>query len=151
MDILKKAITKYRWALLVAAVGVLLMLLPTSSEAEPQEPEIIQEETVSLARELEEILSRIDGVGQVKVLLSIAEGERTIYQYDEGTGLDTVIITDENRAQTPVVQQVLPPVYQGAVIVCQGAGSASVKLMVVEAVAAVTGLRSDQISVLKMK
>ncbi len=151
MDILKKAITKYRWALLVAAVGVLLMLLPTSSEAEPQEPEIIQEETVSLAQELEEILSRIDGVGQVKVLLSIAEGERTIYQYDEGTGLDTVIITDENRAQTPVVQQVLPPVYQGAVIVCQGAGSASVKLMVVEAVAAVTGLRSDQISVLKMK
>lgn len=151
MDILKKAITKYRWALLVAAVGVLLMLLPTSSEAEPQESEIIQEETVSLAQELEEILSRIDGVGQVKVLLSIAEGERTIYQYDEGTGLDTVIITDENRAQTPVVQQVLPPVYQGAVIVCQGAGSASVKLMVVEAVAAVTGLRSDQISVLKMK
>lgn len=151
MDILKKAITKYRWALLVAAVGVLLMLLPTSSEAEPQEPEIIQEETVSLAQELEEILSRIDGVGQVKVLLSIAEGERTVYQYDEGTGLDTVIITDENRAQTPVVQQVLPPVYQGAVIVCQGAGSASVKLMVVEAVAAVTGLRSDQISVLKMK
>lgn len=151
MDILKKAITKYRWALLVAAVGVLLMLLPTSSEAEPQEPEIIQEETVSLARELEEILSKIDGVGQVKVLLSIAEGERTVYQYDEGTGLDTVIITDENRAQTPVVQQVLPPVYQGAVIVCQGAGSASVKLMVVEAVAAVTGLRSDQISVLKMK
>lgn len=151
MDILKKTITKYRWALLVAAVGVLLMLLPTSSEAEPQESEIIQEETVSLAQELEEILSRIDGVGQVKVLLSIAEGERTIYQYDEGTGLDTVIITDENRAQTPVVQQVLPPVYQGAVIVCQGAGSASVKLMVVEAVAAVTGLRSDQISVLKMK
>lgn len=151
MDILKKAITKYRWALLVAAVGVLLMLLPTSSEAEPQESEIIQEETVSLAQELEEILSRIDGVGQVKVLLSIAEGERTVYQYDEGTGLDTVIITDENRAQTPVVQQVLPPVYQGAVIVCQGAGSASVKLMVVEAVAAVTGLRSDQISVLKMK
>lgn len=151
MDILKKAITKYRWALLVAAVGVLLMLLPTSSEAEPQESEIIQEETVSLAQELEEILSKIDGVGQVKVLLSIAEGERTIYQYDEGTGLDTVIITDENRAQTPVVQQVLPPVYQGAVIVCQGAGSASVKLMVVEAVAAVTGLRSDQISVLKMK
>lgn len=151
MDILKKAITKYRWALLVAAVGVLLMLLPTSSEAEPQESEIIQEETVSLARELEEILSKIDGVGQVKVLLSIAEGERTVYQYDEGTGLDTVIITDENRAQTPVVQQVLPPVYQGAVIVCQGAGSASVKLMVVEAVAAVTGLRSDQISVLKMK
>lgn len=43
------------------------------------------------------------------------------------------------------------PVYQGALIVCSGAGSASVRLAVVDAVADLTGLGADQISVIKMK
>jgi len=49
------------------------------------------------------------------------------------------------------VQQVNPPTYLGAVIVCQGADSASVRLAIVSAVGSVTGLSTDKITVLKMK
>jgi stage III sporulation protein AG len=63
---------------------------------------------------------------------------------------DTVIVMDGNREETGLVKQVLPPVYRGAVIACQGADSANIRLAIVEAVKSVTGLSSDRITVLKM-
>ena len=41
--------------------------------------------------------------------------------------------------------------HEGAVVVCQGANSAKVRLEVTNALASYTGLRSDKISVMKMK
>ena len=85
-------------------------------------------------------------------MLTVEEGETTVYQYDEtASGKTTVIITDEERAESGLVQQVIPQKYRGAIVVCQGADSASVRLSVIEAVAKVTGLGTDRISVLKMK
>ena len=46
---------------------------------------------------------------------------------------------------------VLSPTYLGAVIVCQGGDSPTVKLAIVEAVSNATGLSADKITVLKMK
>ena len=43
------------------------------------------------------------------------------------------------------------PEFQGALVVCQGAGNASVKLEVLKAVSAITGLSSDQISICQRK
>jgi hypothetical protein len=39
----------------------------------------------------------------------------------------------------------------GAIVVCQGADSPSVKLAITQAVAKITGLGTDEICVLKMK
>ena len=47
--------------------------------------------------------------------------------------------------------QQLYPTYQGAVVVCEGAGSSTVRLAVVNAVSVLTGLSSDKISVVKWK
>lgn len=157
MDIVKKAsefLSKYRYAVLVLAVGLILMLLPTSTKME--EPELDAEqfpqESRDMSAELTQILSMIQGVGKVQVMLTVEEGERTLFQSDDRTSsTDTVIITDENRAEAGLVQQVNPAKYRGAIIVCQGADSAAVRLSVIEAVAKVTGLSSDRISVLKMK
>lgn len=154
-------IKKYRYVVLVLLAGLFLMALP---EGDEEPTETVQEQAAeterSLQDSLEEILSHIDGVGKVKVLLTEAAGEETMYQTDEDitqseTSSDirreTVIITNSQRDETGLVQQVNPPVYQGAIIVCQGGGSAAVRLAVVEAVASVTGLTSDRITVLKMK
>ena len=93
-------------------------------------------------------------------MLTVLAGETTYYHRDEdvsgesGTSSvrqETVIITDSDRNQQPLISQVLSPRYQGAVIVCQGANQSSVKLAIVEAVSKATGLGADQISVLKMK
>ena len=86
-------------------------------------------------------------------MLTVKNGEQTIYQTDiPGTDRqDTVIITDEDRAQNALVQQIISPTYRGAIVLCQGAENASVCLAIKEAVSKVTGLDASQISVLKMK
>lgn len=154
----RQLLGKYRYVILVLLVGIVLMLLPsrqgitkqTNTATEPAE----QKQDVQ--KELSQILSQIDGVGAVHVMLTIAFGEETVYQTDTDTTdnacrIDTVIVTDANRAQQGLVQMKNPPKYLGAIVVCKGGGNAAVKLAVVEAVSRVTGLGADQISVLKMK
>ena len=150
---------KYKYPILVALVGLGLMLLPSEQEpTEPVEPPRAVER--SLEEKLEALLGRIEGAGQVSVLLTEKEGSQTLYQTDSQTDSDdsgsrrtddTVLIEDENRTESGLVRQTLGPVYRGAVVLCQGADDPSVKLAVVEAVRCVTGLGADQISVQKMK
>lgn len=142
-----------RYVALVLAAGVVLMLLPTGSQEKAVAP---AETPPTLQQELEAILGCLEGAGKVRVLLTQAQGERTLYQTDtdvdgDTSRQDTVIVTGEDRSQSGLVRQVEPPVYRGAVVLCQGAGKPSVRLAVVEAVAKATGLPSSRISVLKMK
>lgn len=147
-------VKKYQYVLLVVLLGVVLMLIPQS----PKEPQPVAqtEEAVEpdLQIQLAAILGQISGVGKVEVLLTEAAGADTVYQVDtrqNQDNSDTVIITDRNREETGLVKRILPPVYRGAVVVCQGADSAGVRLNVVDAVKSVTGLSADCITVLKMK
>ena len=155
MDILKKAIDgvkRYRFALLVVLVGVVLMLLPTGHADEEEPAETKPADQATLTEELTAILGQIQGVGNVRVLLTEEAGAQTVYQIDEnGDRIETVIITGSDRAQQGLISQVLPCRYRGAVIVCSGGDDPVVQLRVMEAVSKVTGLRSDQISVQKMK
>lgn len=146
---------KYRYVILAVLAGIALLALP-GKEQEPVQPEQAAQEKSDLEDDLARVLARIDGAGKVEVLLTIAAGEQTVYQTDRSLSdtdqnLDTVLVTDENRREGGLVVQVLPPVYRGAVVVCQGADRATVRLAVVEAVMDVTGLSSDRITVLKMK
>ncbi len=153
---------KYRYPILVLLIGIFLMILPGKEKETVQTPQIQETspQQADLSKDLEQILSQIQGVGKVKVLLSVAAGERYEYQQDEDISTsesggssrkDTVIITDDNRNQEPILSQVLPPSYRGAIVVCQGAEQAQVRLAVVEAVSRLTGLGADAICVLKMK
>lgn len=141
-----KLLEKYKYALLILAVGIVLMLLPQKEEAVEDTPE--PQTQVTLEERLEAILSRVDGAGEVKVLLTEAAGSETLYQTDE---TDTVILTDSQRSEEGLVRRRDPPEYLGAIIVCKGADDARVKLAIVEAVSDVTGLGADKISVIKMK
>ena len=150
---------KYKYLLFILLLGILLMILPEQKN----DTVIVQEEvekTEDLEKSLEEILCNLSGAGKVEVLLSEASGAQTIYQLDEdrSTGkdnsdmhADTVLVTDAGRNETGLIKQVNPPVYQGAIILSQGADNASVRLSIVQAVKSITGLSSDKITVLKMK
>lgn len=153
---------KYRYVLLVVGLGLVLMMIPVRSGAgsrqAPQPTQPPAEE--SLEQKLEQVLATIQGVGQVSVLLTESTGSETSFQTDVSSdqqseslrqSADTVIVEDPSRQERGLVRRVDPPVYRGAVVCCQGADSAQVRLRVVEAVGCVTGLRSDQISVVKMK
>lgn len=156
----KTLIYKYRYAALVLCVGILLMCIPAKSKQSVKQETEPMEQTVSVSQELADILSSIAGAGNVRVLLTLASGEETIYQTDHSisdtdtgntTQVDTVTVTDAQRNQTGLIRQINPPIYQGAIIVCQGADRPAVQLAIVNAVSRVTGLSSDHISVLKMK
>ncbi|MBQ7330403.1 MAG: stage III sporulation protein AG [Oscillospiraceae bacterium] len=149
---------KYKFALLILAVGIALMLIPGREKSAVSTSITTQEEcSPDMEERLEEILSKIEGAGKVSVMVTLSSGEEKIFQQDEDVRADgsykyeTVIITDSQRNQQAVVQQVIPESYQGVIVVCQGAGKATVKLSIIEAVAKLTGLGTDRISVLKMK
>lgn len=157
---LQEYLKQYRYVVIVVLAGVVLMCLPSGKDRTDTEREAGAGQTVIVETCLEEslavILSQIKGAGKVEVLLTEAKGAETVYQSDSSTGgdstrLDTVTITDKERTQNGLVRQINPPSYQGAIVVCQGADSPSVRLAIVQAVSSVTGLGTDHITVLKMK
>lgn len=153
--------SQYKYVILVVVIGLILMSLPTQGKKDEVESTITPNQKSSdTEQKLENILAQIEGVGKVQVLLTLSEGERVLYESNEDSTFtdqtnskrqDTVIIVDSNRTESGLVQQIIPPVYLGAVVVCQGGDKPSVKLSVVEAVSNATGLSADRISVLKMK
>ena len=152
LDFLKK----YRFVILVLVAGLLLMALPDATETEPSTAAGQEEQTESVQDALAQILSRVQGAGKVEVLLTEYKGSETLYQTDtqqsaDSLKSDTVLLSGSDRNESGLVRQINPPVYLGALIVCQGGDSPSVKLAIVEAVMRVTGLSSNQIMVLKMK
>lgn len=149
-----KCFGKYKYALLILAAGLFLMTFPRLEADAEVMPEVVMTVEETLEQRLCFILGHIEGVGKVQVLLTEAIGSESVYQTDGVFGSEgkqeTVIITDEKRSELGLVRQIISPVYQGAIVVCQGGGNANVRLAVIEAVANVTGIPSSRITVLKM-
>ena len=143
-------IKQYRYVLLVLLAGLIFMLLPEKAPetTEPMPTEVVQRE--DMETRLEQILSRIRGAGEVAVMLTESAGEEIVYQSD-GEGADTVLITGADRSEQGLVRTRQPPTYRGVIVVCAGADSAAIRLAIVDAVAVVTGLGADKITVLSMK
>ncbi|MBQ7415781.1 MAG: hypothetical protein IJW14_01930 [Oscillospiraceae bacterium] len=153
---------KYRYVILVLVIGIGLMALPGGS-GEPSSAEPTQQNTEAFTDPTEKltgILSQIQGAGKVQLVLTLKGGEKTVFQTNQDTTdgeqnstvrVETVIISGSDRGESGLVQQILAPEYRGAIVVCQGADNAAVRLAIVEAVANATGLGADRISVLKMK
>ena len=159
---IRELFSKYKHVLLILCAGIILMQLPERVITEPQSIAISEtpESPATRADELEEILSQIDGVGKVKVLLTEADSAQTVYQTNEDINrssdsenrrVETVVVTNSNREEAGLVRSITPPVYLGAIIVCQGGDIPTIQFSIVQAVSNVTGITSDRITVLKMK
>ncbi len=150
---------RYRYILVIILAGLLLITMPDKDPV--PEPMIVSKENVPILEEaIAQLLSRVEGAGAVQVLLTELEGEEILYQTDEtissGTNTqdirkETILVSGSDRMESGLVRQRNPPKYLGAVILCQGADKASVRLTLVDAVSKLTGLGSDKICVLKMK
>lgn len=157
-------IKKYKIPMIILLFGILLLTIPNmieNDESRKEYTENTSESTCSsVCQEIEKILSCVDGVGKTRVMLTVEAGEKNVYQTDNRTSNadgntstqnDVIIITDAERTQNGLVTQVISETYKGAIIVCEGADSAAVRLSVVDAVSKITGLNSNQITVMKMK
>lgn len=162
-------VKKNKYVLLVLAAGLVLILWPGGKEdGEPVAAVSAEEQGVSFSLEkqeekLTEILQKIDGAGQVEVMLTVrTSAERVVATEEErrasaaGGGEEetestvTVVVVSSDRNETPVTIKYIYPEYQGAVVVAEGAGDAAVRLALTDAVSAVTGLSTDKITVVKM-
>lgn len=155
---------KYKYVLLVIAAGIVLLLLPLGGEGNPASGGTEMqaesgEETFrveEMERRLEEALSRVDGAGEVTVVLTVKSGARQILAQDsshsgEESSTSTVVVSTGSGTEDAVVLQQVYPQYQGALVVCPGGGDPAVCLKLVDAVSALTGLGADKISICKSK
>ncbi len=150
-----EVLKKYRYILILLVLGIALMFIPEEkTEPAPElTPDISKPE---LQEVLSEALSKVSGAGSVQVLLTQEIGEEMIYQtdgdiYGENRRQETVLVTQAGKEETGLIRRINLPVYRGAVILCQGADNAQVRLQLCQAVASATGLSLDKISILKMK
>lgn len=129
-------------------------------------------EYYGLQKELEEILSSINGVGKVKVLINYSETSSLVAMYNETvtessteekdteggtrniTSTDTqkeIAYTQESGTSKPITEKVIMPTIEGAIITAEGASNANVKADIISAVEAITGLATHKIQVFQMK
>lgn len=157
---------KKHWLLLAALVlGLVLLRLPggeeekTVSEQKARVPEFsLEAEEKRIAQALE----RIAGVGEVEVVLTlkssveqrVARDESTEYRtLSEGYELSnesSAVLLQGDGVEEPIVLKYVYPEYKGALIVADNVG-ASLRLELTNAVAALTGLSTDKISVVPGK
>ena len=61
-----------------------------------------------------------------------------------------IIYQENNGEKTPITHSIISPKIEGAIITAQGAGDASVKTNIIQAVEAVTGISTHKIQVFSM-
>lgn len=160
-----KGLARYRAPLLVVLVGVLLLVSGRTGDKNGRETDQIPKDTSSFSlsafeQQLERSLSVLDGVGRVSLLLSLEETEQSVYAVNirqSGSGestaqyeRDLTVVNDSGYGQTPVTVKRVLPRFRGAVVLCDGADNAAVRLAVTEAVSTACGLGADKVAVLKM-
>lgn len=126
----------------------------------------------ALARELESVLSRIEGAGRVRVSLFLDRGpvyvvgvntssdSRTTDEKDASGGVRTVVETtstrqavilrDERYGERPLVTEEQRPTVAGILVLAEGAGASRVRLDIVRAIQALFPLPVHKITVLPM-
>lgn len=152
---------RYKYAALVVLIGAGLLLWPSGKTAEEKQAAQTPESR-DVQGEMEDILGTISGVGQVRVMLTQeSDGQRQLAQdselsYSGETAAPSdysrrseTVLVDEGSGDQVVVTETRSPTYRGALVVCQGADRAEVRLAVTEAVASLTGLSADRITVAK--
>lgn len=127
----------------------------------------------SLEKEVEELLGRMEGVGQVKVMIHISRTSEKVLKEDSSVDTEdteetdsqggsrsvttrsedkTVIYTvDGNGHEVPYVVLEKMPVIDGIAVVAKGGGNASVKSEVTALLEALFHLEANQISVSQME
>ncbi|MCI9314539.1 MAG: stage III sporulation protein AG [Lachnospiraceae bacterium] len=122
---------------------------------------------------LEEALRFVEGVGKVRVLITVRESEQKIVEkdgpetYSDTSEKDaaggsriagesrieksTVYTTDESGRNVPYVTMTIPPAVEGVVVIAQGAQKQSVQENIIEAIQVLFDIDANKIKIVKMK
>ena len=125
-----------------------------------------------LEQRLRETLSRMEGVGQVRVMITLKSSQELVVEKEQpylrsstnendaqgGSRSVNQLETEENTVyrtdgsiSEPYVIKTLPPQVEGVVVVAEGAGSGTVNRTIVELVQALFGIEAHKVKVVKME
>lgn len=126
----------------------------------------------SLERSLEEILSTMEGAGEVKVMIALKSSGEAVVEKDTSFVIDsstqveaqggshntaattetaeTVYTTAGNGIASPYVRQVIYPKIEGVIVSAQGGDNQKINKNITEAIQALFGIEIHKIKVIKM-
>ncbi len=147
-----------RYVLVAILVIVLILLMSSSIFSENKQTSnenYLTEYTKAIEERLSEVLSEVEGAGDVKVVISVESGNETVL------AMKTVIketSTGKEIEETPVivngktvVLKELTPKISGVLIVCEGANNIAVKSRLVSATRSLLDIENGKIEILTMK
>lgn len=117
------------------------------------------------------MLGKIDGVGDVQVMVTLEDNGEQILEKDEkesrteteeGSGESArtateveleyaTIFVEEDGSKTPYIVQIKSPQVKGVAVVCQGGGDSQVVQEISKAVSALFSIEAHKIMVMKME
>ena len=131
----------------------------------------LQEYRKQIENEITSLLKEINGVGDVKVMITLQSGEENVYAEQEKKSEDTqtnqtssnlqastqssyeneIVIVKEQNDNKPLLEKTLLPEIQGVAVVCSGGDDISVISAVTNSVSVVLNVPTNRIFVAKMK
>lgn len=155
----------------VLVVGI-YAIANTANKSKSKKPTtVITQATLdSAAKELSEILSSIKGAGKIKVLITYdGKGEiipaQTINTHtnvtidnsgnstrttETTTETKNTVIVQKNGSSEPIILKEILPNIVGIIVVAEGAANINVRVALLRAVQAATGVKIDRIEVFEM-
>lgn len=132
--------------------------------------DLAQKRTQMMEQRLEEVLREVDGVGEVKVMITLRSCGEYIVEKDTKTsdsqntqdqsgdkstsdGRDfeenTVFEKKENGAEIPYVKEITEPEVEGVIVAAEGGNNAKTAADITDAVVALFGIEVHKIKVMK--
>lgn len=113
-----------------------------------------------MERQLEELLSSMEGVGNVKVMITLAASDEKVVLKDYNiteeqdsskTEESTVFYTDENGQESPYCQKIITPRVEGVVVVAEGGGDPERIIEITNIIQSLFDVPIHKIRVVRMK
>lgn len=113
-----------------------------------------------MERQLEELLESMDGVGNVKVMITLAASDERVilkdYEISEEqdsvrTVESTVFYTDETGQENPYCQKIITPRVEGVVVVAEGGGDPKRIIEITDVIQSLFDVPVHKIRVVRMK
>ena len=169
---IRELLKQRKWAVFMTVCGVTGLLLIMISSLLPDKKTVSDSTSASglslsecdehcsdTEKRLGEMLSCIDGAGNVRVYITFGSCERYIYASEgrrsrsEGKTEeeDKYVMIGSGSEKSPLVETIEKPEVTGAVIVCDGGDSPSVREKMYKAASAALGISTAKIYVAKLR
>ena len=150
--------------ILLLGVSLIIVSIPsgkTKKNAQSTETTAKEDSTDLYVKKQEKrlvnALKHVEGVGKVKVMITVNSSKEGPYEQSSSEKEKTVkedeqtVLVEEDGKKVPYVIKEVEPVVEGVVVVAQGGGNDIIKNQIVEAVSVLFHISSYKVKVLKME